>query len=90
VGFRRGQRRRGSHGNPVECDDVRLVFGGVATHPFRSIDAENFLRGKKIDDDSARQASEIALADSRPLKMNQYKVDLAKTLARRALLAVAN
>ena len=77
-------------GNPAECDDVRLVFGGVATHPFRSIDAENFLRGKKIDDDSARQASEIALADSRPLKMNQYKVDLAKTLARRALLAVAN
>jgi xanthine dehydrogenase YagS FAD-binding subunit len=77
-------------GNPAECDDVRLVFGGVATHPFRSIDAENFLRGKKIDDDSARQASEIALADSRPLKMNQYKVDLAKTLAQRALLAVAN
>ena len=77
-------------GNSPGCDDVRLVFGGVATHPFRSVEAENFLRGKKIDDDSSRQASDIALADSHPLKMNQYKVDLAKTLAKRALAAVAS
>ena len=74
----------------VQSDGVRLVFGGVATHPFRSADAENFLRGKKIDEASAGQASEVALADARPLKMNQYKVDLAKTLAKRALLAVSH
>jgi len=77
-------------GKQAECDDLRLVFGGVATHPFRSVDAENFLRGKKIDETTASQASEVALANARPLKMNQYKVDLAKTLARRALVAVAN
>lgn len=74
----------------AQSDGVRLVFGGVATHPFRSVDAENFLRGKKIDETSAAQASEVALADARPLKMNQYKVDLAKTLAKRALLALAD
>jgi xanthine dehydrogenase YagS FAD-binding subunit len=77
-------------GNQAECGDLRLVFGGVATHPLRSIAAENFLRGKRIDEDSARAASDLALADSRPLKMNQYKVDLAKTLAQRALIAVAS
>jgi xanthine dehydrogenase YagS FAD-binding subunit len=77
-------------GKQAECDDLRLVFGGVATHPFRSVDAEKFLRGKKIDETTASQASEVALANARPLKMNQYKVDLAKTLAKRALLAVAN
>ncbi len=77
-------------GNKSECDDLRLVFGGIATHPVRSVEAEDFLRGKKIDDDSAREASELALLDSRPLKMNQYKVDLAKTLAKRALAAVAS
>ncbi len=75
---------------PAQADGVRLVFGGVATHPFRSVEAENFLHGKKIDEASAGRASEIALADARPLKMNQYKVDLAKTLAKRALLAVAS
>jgi xanthine dehydrogenase YagS FAD-binding subunit len=75
---------------PAQSDGLRLVFGGVATHPFRSFGAENFLRGKKIDETSAGQASEVALADARPLKMNQYKVDLAKTLAKRALLAVGN
>jgi xanthine dehydrogenase YagS FAD-binding subunit len=76
--------------NPAQSDGVRLVFGGVATRPFRSVDAENFLRGKNIDETSASQASEVALGDARPLKMNQYKVDLAKTLAKRALLAVAS
>jgi xanthine dehydrogenase YagS FAD-binding subunit len=74
----------------AQSNGVRLVFGGVATHPFRSIEAEKFLRGKKIDESSARQASEVALANARPLKMNPYKVDLAKTLAKRALLAVAH
>jgi xanthine dehydrogenase YagS FAD-binding subunit len=77
-------------GNAAQCDDLRLVFGGVATHPLRSTVAENFLRGKKIDEDSARTASDLALADSRPLKMNRYKVALAKTLAERALLTVAS
>ncbi len=74
----------------VQSDGVRLVFGGVATHPFRSLEAENFFRGKKIDEASASQASEVALADARPLKMNQYKVQLAKTLAKRALSAVSS
>ena len=75
---------------PAQSDGVRLVFGGVATQPYRSVDAEKSLHGKTIDEASAGQASEIALADARPLKMNQFKVDLAKTLAKRALLAVAN
>jgi len=73
----------------VQSDGVRLVFGGVATHPFRSFEAEGFLSGKKIDEISANEASEVALANARPLKMNEYKIDLAKTLAKRALLAVA-
>jgi xanthine dehydrogenase YagS FAD-binding subunit len=77
-------------GTALQSDGVRLVFGGVATHPFRSFEAEGFLSGKKIDESSANEASEVALANARPLKMNEYKVDLAKTLAKRALLAVAS
>ena len=75
---------------PVQSDGVRLVFGGVATHPFRSIEAEEFLNGRKIDEASAGQASELALGGARPLKMNQFKVHLGKTLAKRALASVAN
>ena len=74
----------------ARSDGVRLVFGSVAAHPFRSVDPENFLRGKNIEETSAGQVSEVALTNARPLKMNQYKFDLAKTLAKRALFAITS
>jgi xanthine dehydrogenase YagS FAD-binding subunit len=71
------------------CRDVRIVLGGVATQPYRSPEAENALDGKRIDEESARQAGEVALQRARPLKMNKYKIDLAKVLVRRAFMAIA-
>lgn len=46
-----------------------------------------FLRGKKADEDTAWQAGEAALDGAKPMKDNGYKVDLAKSLIQRALLA---
>ena len=37
----------------------------------------------------AAEAAEAALQSAKPLKMNSYKVDLSKTLVRRALLSLA-
>jgi xanthine dehydrogenase YagS FAD-binding subunit len=59
----------------------------VAPVPWRAAKAEEFLRGKKIDDGAAQKAAEIALEGARPMKDNVYKIDLAKNLIRRALLA---
>jgi CO/xanthine dehydrogenase FAD-binding subunit len=42
-----------------------------------------------IDKASAGAAAEAALENARPLKMNGYKVELSKTLVRRALLSLA-
>jgi xanthine dehydrogenase YagS FAD-binding subunit len=67
--------------------EARVVLGGVAPAPWRVPKAEEFLRGKKIDEAAAQKAGEIALEGARPLKDNVYKVDLAKSLVRRALLA---
>jgi ABC-type molybdate transport system substrate-binding protein len=39
---------------------------------------------------SAHVERVTALTNARPLKTNQYKFDLAKTLAKRALLAIAS
>lgn len=69
------------------CQDARVVLGGVAPIPWRAAKAENFLRGKKVDEGAAQKAAEIALEGARPLKDNTYKVDLAKSLTQRALLA---
>ncbi len=67
--------------------DARVVLGGVAPIPWRAPKAEDFLRGKAIDEGAAQKAAEIALDGARPMKDNVYKIDLAKNLVRRALVA---
>jgi len=69
--------------------ELRIVLGGVATSPCRSREAEDLLRHEKISEALAAAAAEAALENARPLKMNSYKVDLSKTLIRRALLSLA-
>ena len=71
------------------CEDLRIVLGGVATFPYRSQEAEKLLRNRAIDEASAGAAAEAALENAKPLKMNGYKVELSKTLVRRALLSLA-
>jgi xanthine dehydrogenase YagS FAD-binding subunit len=63
------------------------VLGGVAPVPWRAPKAEEFLRGKPVDETAAQKAGEIALDGAKPLKDNVYKVGLAKALVERALLA---
>jgi xanthine dehydrogenase YagS FAD-binding subunit len=67
--------------------EARVVLGGVAPMPWRVPKAEAFLRGKKIDEGTAQKAGEIALEGAKPLKDNVYKVNLAKSLIQRGLLA---
>jgi xanthine dehydrogenase YagS FAD-binding subunit len=75
--------------NGGSARQARVVLGGVAPIPWRAPKAEEFLRGKKLDDGIAQKAGEIALEGVKPLKDNVYKVGLAKSLIQRALLASA-
>jgi xanthine dehydrogenase YagS FAD-binding subunit len=70
--------------------DLRIVLGGVATFPFRCTDAEDLLRNESVSEDLAVAAADTALRPAKPLRMNQYKVDLSKTLLRRALMSLAD
>ena len=67
--------------------DTRVVLGGVAPIPWRASKAEQFLRGKTIDEETTQKAGDIALEDAKPLKDNVYKIAMAKSLIQRALLA---
>ena len=67
--------------------NARVVMGGVAPIPWRAAKAEEFLRGKKLDENLARQAGAIALEGAKPLKDNGYKVKMAQDLIQRGLLA---
>jgi xanthine dehydrogenase YagS FAD-binding subunit len=67
--------------------DARVVMGGVAPIPWRAAKAEEFLRGKALNEDNAKRAGEIALEGAKPLKDNGYKVKMAQELIQRGLLA---
>jgi xanthine dehydrogenase YagS FAD-binding subunit len=65
--------------------DVRVVLGGVAPIPWRSVDAEHELEGKALDRMTIESAAQAAVADAHPLAQNEYKVPLVKKLVRAAL-----
>jgi len=70
--------------------NARLVLGGVANVPWRVTAAEALLEGQPLTPALAAQAAELAVQGASPLAHNQYKVQLARELARRALLMAAN
>ena len=67
-------------------ESARVVLGAVAPIPWRSPAAEQMLKGKRIDEAVAWQAAEAALADAKPMTHNGYKVQVAKTALRRAIM----
>jgi xanthine dehydrogenase YagS FAD-binding subunit len=72
-------------GNGV-CQDARIVLGAVAPDPLRVRRAEDLIKGRTVDAATAEEAATHALAGASPLKMNDYKVEIAKVLVKRAIL----
>jgi xanthine dehydrogenase YagS FAD-binding subunit len=58
----------------------------MAPGPVRARAAEVLLKGKQINEASAAEAAEIAMSAAKPLSMNGYKIEIAKTVIKRALL----
>jgi len=65
----------------------RIALNAVAPKPYRAVKAEAAIAGKPINEANAEAAGEAAVADARPLQATRYKVQIAKTLVKRALLA---
>ena len=63
---------------------ARLGLGGIATKPWRVIEAEQILTGRKATDDAFRDAAEIALAGAVARDHNHFKIELAKRTIVRA------
>jgi xanthine dehydrogenase YagS FAD-binding subunit len=70
----------------TDVRDVRIALGGVATVPWRAREAEQVLRGKILDETSARAAAEAAFAHAEPRRHNAFKIPLGKAVLVRALL----
>ncbi len=68
--------------------NARVVLGAVAPIPYMVEEANRFLEGKPLTDDTASKAADLILKDAKPLAHNGYKIPIAHTLIRRTLLAL--
>ncbi len=71
------------------CTDSRIVLGAVAAAPVRATAAEDAIRGKPLNEENAMRAAEASVAAARPLSMNACKIDIVRTLVKRAVLGLS-
>jgi xanthine dehydrogenase YagS FAD-binding subunit len=69
--------------------EARVVLGHVAPTPWVSHDAAEALVGSAVDERSAQTAGDAAVARATPLSENDYKVQIARTAVKRAILRAA-
>ena len=68
---------------------ARIVMGAVAPVPWRSSAAEAALVGKRLTEQVAMEAADAAVAAAKPMTQNAYKVQIARTAVKRAILKAA-
>jgi xanthine dehydrogenase YagS FAD-binding subunit len=69
---------------------VRIVLGGVAPRPWRvNSSVEEDVSSGGLDEDAVATLAERALYDAVPLSKNAYKVNLAASLLREMIGALA-
>jgi xanthine dehydrogenase YagS FAD-binding subunit len=68
--------------------DARLALGGIATKPWRSLEAERVLVGAPADPETYRRAATAALTRAETTRYNQFKVELARRTIVRTLTLV--
>ena len=74
-------------GNRVKT--ARVVMGAVAPIPWRAQAAEQALAGKTITEAVATEAANAAVAGATPMTQNSYKVQVARTAVKRAIMRAA-
>ena len=79
----------------VDGSNVRICLNAVAGTPYRATGAEEAMAGKTINEENAEAAGAAAVQGNMPLPAvgqapgNKYKVQIAKALVKRAILACA-
>jgi CO/xanthine dehydrogenase FAD-binding subunit len=66
---------------------ARICLNSVYNNPYRATKAEETIAGQTIDESTAETAGNAAVAGGCPALKSRYKIPIAKTLVKRALLA---
>jgi xanthine dehydrogenase YagS FAD-binding subunit len=75
--------------NGTTIRGARIVMGAVAPIPWRASAAERVLAGKAITEQTAMEAADAAVQGAKPMTQNAYKVQIARTAVKRAILLAA-
>ena len=67
------------------CTMARIGLGSVAPIPIRAKNAEEVLKGKRIDDIICSQAAEVAANEASPRSRAEYRREMVKVFVKRAL-----
>jgi len=67
--------------------DARVCLNAVHNMPYRATKAEDAIKGKAIDDASAETAGTAAVNGAMALANNKWKIQIAKVMVKRAILA---
>ncbi len=69
--------------------EARIALGGVAHKPWRSAEAENYLKGKTPSEEHFAEAAEIMLDGAQGFEHNHFKIALAKrAIVRNSIMAM--
>jgi xanthine dehydrogenase YagS FAD-binding subunit len=73
-----------------KVEDARICLNAVHVVPYRALQAEKVIIGNSLNEAIAEEAGRAAVAKAKPLEYNKYKVVVARTLVKRAILACAS
>ncbi len=68
---------------------ARIVLSGAAPIPWRSPEAEDIITGRPLEESIIARAAAAAMKAARPLRHNEYKIELFKGLLAEELAAFA-
>jgi len=71
----------------IDGSNVRICLNAVYNLPYRATKAEEAISGKTIDEASAEAAGTAAVSGAMPLAYNKWKVQIAKAMVKKCLLA---
>jgi carbon-monoxide dehydrogenase medium subunit len=66
-------------------EEGRIALGAVGPRPIRPREAEESLRGKRIDEGVIATVGELASRDARPRTTVEYKTEMVEVLTKRAI-----
>jgi xanthine dehydrogenase YagS FAD-binding subunit len=69
--------------------DCRVVLSGAAPVPWRATEAEEVVKGSRLDPDRPAKAAEAAVKNAEPMEQNKYKIPLFRGLIEQQLTAIA-